>query len=309
MNMPTKLHAAATGVLEAAALFAVALVPVVANYYGFRIYEPDKQAVLVALMILALLAGLVRLGEGFRAGGSAGDASEERGGFGGFLRRLAREPLLAGALLLGLVTTLSILAQGAQVPGLAIAGPPLWDALLGSNDRALGLANLLACLLLFGAVLVAARSGEGRSRLVAALLLGSIPASLVAILQGLGIYLVQGGVVESTERAFGTLANPIFLGAYLVMVLPLTLARIAGSGGGRRWGMVLLFLAQLVALVLTVSRGPWLGFLASLLVLGLGWGLVSGRRAVAWGSVAAGLVLVVGLAFLSLPVGASAWCM
>ncbi|MGC9397517.1 MAG: tetratricopeptide repeat protein [Anaerolineae bacterium] len=79
-----------------------------------------------------------------------------------------------------------------------------------------------------------------------------------------------------TWRPGGTLGNPIFLGATLVMTLPFTLATMIASvrqpsevsenSKASRlhlvWGTALLL--QLVALLITQSRGPWLGALAGL---------------------------------------------
>jgi tetratricopeptide (TPR) repeat protein/O-antigen ligase len=275
--MNTKLQALAVGALEAVLLLGVGLVPVFVNYYSFRVFEPDKAALLWSLALLGALAGLVVVVEA-RGRGLAG---------------ALRDPLVVGALLLGVATTLATLTTTLR---------PRIGSLLGSDERAMGLLTLLACLLLFAAATYLAREPERRGRLVATLILASVPAALVAILQGLGMPLVQG-IVESNTRVFGTLSNPIFLGGFLMMVAPLTLARLVTPGGtlGRRLGLGLILAAQVVALVLSVSRGPQLGFVAALVVLGVAWGVASGRRALAWSAVGLAVAGVLFLALFNLP--------
>lgn len=270
--MNTKLQAYATGVLEAVSLLAVALVPVFVNYYSLRVFEPDKSSLLLALAALGALAGLVVLLEARGAG----------------LRAALRQPLVAAALLLGTATLLATLTTTLR---------PWMVSVLGSDQRAMGLVSLLACLVLFGAVAWLARDAERRGRLVAALILGSVPVVLVALIQATGIQLVEG-IVQSQTRVFGTLSNPIFLGTYLMLVVPLTLVRLAAPlpGSGRRIGLGLVLVAQLAAWFLSASRGPQLALAAGLMVMAIAWGVLSGRRWLAWGTVG---LAVAGLAFVA----------
>ncbi len=277
--MNTKLQAYAAGVLEAVSLMAVALVPAFVNYYSLRVFEPDKGSLLLALAMLGALAAVVVLVEAKGAG----------------LRAALRQPLVVSALLLGAATLLATLTTTLQ---------PWLVSVTGSDQRAMGLVNLLSCLLLFGAVAWLARDPDRRGRLVAALILGSVPVVLVALVQATGIQLVEGILLNRT-RVFGTLSNPIFLGAYLMLVVPLTLVRLAAPHAGwvRRAGLGLLLLAQLTAWFFTASRGPQLGLMAGLVVMAVAWGTLSGRRWLAWGTLGVAVAGVLFVAAFNLPGG------
>jgi len=280
MNARTQVSAWSHGVLEASVLLAVVSVPVFVNYYAFRVFEQSKAALLVSLGLLALLAG--------------GVAWIERGGAAG-LRRAVTRPLVAAALLAWLA------AAVATVTSIAPA-----TSLLGTLDRAQGLVTLTAALALFLAAAVAARAPAGRERLVAAMVAGSAPVAVFALGQALGVEVVPGRV-ETAGRVFGTLSNPIFLGAYAMMVLPLTLFLVARAWGDRRLphavGLAALALVQVAALGASASRGPALGLVAGLFVLGLAWAALRRARAVglAIGGLAVGALLL--LAALNVPGG------
>lgn len=91
------------------------------------------------------------------------------------------------------------------------------------------------------------------------------------------------------RRAVGTLENPNMLGEYLILLIPVAAAMILGNGEGL--GRVPAFLcagALSACLILTWSRGAWLGLIFGLLVFLMIWN----RRSL-W-------LLVVG--FVSLPI-------
>ncbi len=89
----------------------------------------------------------------------------------------------------------------------------------------------------------------------------SLAGTLGVVLYGLGQALLWPGVVASSDRwrIGSTLDNPVFLGGYLALALPLTLSW-ALTRIDRRWryaGLILAFL-EIVTLALTWSRGAWL---------------------------------------------------
>ena len=113
-------------------------------------------------------------------------------------------------------------------------------------------------------------------RLVAALLAGELVTSVVGIRQlyadssALARWSDANSVAEGTVRIYSTLENPNLLGGFLLPVLPLALVALL------RWRSLpqrLFALASLVlglaALVLTYSRGAWMGMVASLGLLAL----------------------------------------
>ncbi len=59
--MPTKLSRYCLGIMEAAWLAAVSIVPIFFNIYSSRIFEPDKIAILRSLALVTLAAWIVKL--------------------------------------------------------------------------------------------------------------------------------------------------------------------------------------------------------------------------------------------------------
>lgn len=59
--MPTKLSRYCEGILEAAWLAAVILVPFFFNIYSSRIFEPDKITILRSLALIILVAWIIKL--------------------------------------------------------------------------------------------------------------------------------------------------------------------------------------------------------------------------------------------------------
>ncbi|MFN9622001.1 MAG: IctB family putative bicarbonate transporter [Cyanobacteriota bacterium] len=124
-------------------------------------------------------------------------------------------------------------------------------------------------------------------RITAALLAGSLLTSVVGIRQ---LYGDAGGalarwsdansVARGTVRIYSTLDNPNLLGGYLLPILPLAaVAVLRWSGWPRRLYALAAFLLGVVTLVLTYSRGAWMGMVASLALLGL---LLSFRATRSW---------------------------
>ncbi len=124
-------------------------------------------------------------------------------------------------------------------------------------------------------------------RITAALLAGSLLTSVLGIRQ---LYGDAGGalarwsdansVAQGTVRIYSTLDNPNLLGGYLLPILPLAaVAVLRWTGWLRRLYALAAFVLGVVALVLTYSRGAWMGMVASLALLGL---LLSFRVTRSW---------------------------
>jgi tetratricopeptide (TPR) repeat protein/O-antigen ligase len=269
--MNTQLRAWCLGALEAATLLALATVPLFVNFYGFRVFDLGKAAIFVSLALVMVVAAIVAVLEA-RAGG---------------WRAAVQQPLVIAALLLWLATAVATVFS--VVPRLSF---------IGSSERAQGLVFLTAALVLFGAVAWAAREPARSARIVAVLVAGSVPVAVFALLQSAGVEVVPGKV-ESALRVFGTLSNPMFLGAYLMLVLPLSVARLITSLRERRSvvaiGYGVVGLLQVAALSATVSRGAFGGLAAGIVVFALAWSGAGGRRWVGWSGAA---LAVAGLAFV-----------
>jgi tetratricopeptide (TPR) repeat protein len=170
-------------------------------------------------------------------------------------------------------------------------------SLWGSTERSQGAVTLLTYLLLF---LLAADQFKwhfSRARqLITAMVAASVPLILFSLLQAFGLNLF-GLVSDARSPIFATLGRANFLGAYLAMLGPLTLALLLTTRQ-RRWRVAwsALFGSQLVVIGLTLARSAWLATAVSLSLFALlGWGsrLTRRRRRLAWSGV--------GLLFLSGP--------
>ncbi|MBU0705290.1 MAG: O-antigen ligase family protein, partial [Chloroflexi bacterium] len=273
----SRLHRTATGLVEVGWLAAVVLVPLVVNPWGFN-YELPKVALFRGLALLMAAAHLLA----FFVGGisdcgrrlqtpksgsgepshtsevSPLDCARDRpdAEIGRWLRRPLVRPILlvAGVVLLSALTSLSPLVS-------------LW----GSYHRQQGAYLLLSFIL--WALLVAARlrTPAQRRRLLTAVV---VVGSLVALTPFVEAFRQQE--ISLTWRPGGTLGNPIFLGAYLIMVIPFTIAdcglqiadcgfRISDLETFAKIAIRGVALAlQLLALLVTQSRGPGVGALVGL---------------------------------------------
>lgn len=86
---------------------------------------------------------------------------------------------------------------------------------------------------------------------------------------------------ESTMRVYSTLANPNVLGEYLLLVLPVCVALFLKykSNTWTKWVYIAMFPVLALCLVLTQSRGCWIGFMAAAVIFvtfyeGRMWGII-----------------------------------
>lgn len=113
-------------------------------------------------------------------------------------------------------------------------------------------------------------------RIVAALLAGELVTSVIGLRQlygdtsELARWADPNSVADGTVRIYSTLENPNLLAGYLLVVLPLALAAVLRWRQPARRLFALAALALgLAALVLTYSRGAWMGLVAAAAVVGL----------------------------------------
>ncbi|MEA3397400.1 MAG: tetratricopeptide repeat protein, partial [Chloroflexota bacterium] len=259
------------------------------NPWGFN-YELPKVALFRGLTLLMAAASLLA----YAVGGVSRGAAISR-----WLRRPLAWPVLlvAGAVLLSTLTSLAPLVS-------------LW----GSYQRQQGAYLLLSFILWTLLVAVHLRTPAQRRRLVTAIVVAGSLVALTPFAEA-----IRWHENPFTWRPGGALGNPIFLGAYLIMVIPFTLAKVTHSLGKvlckprpRRfpvslrgllpWGVMLAL--QLLALLVTQSRGPWVGALAGLVLFAALVLWPTHRRLVLSGLVVAGVLmgtLVAGLNFGVVP--------
>jgi putative inorganic carbon (HCO3(-)) transporter len=113
-------------------------------------------------------------------------------------------------------------------------------------------------------------------RLTAALLAGQLVTSVIGIRQlygdpgALARWSDANSLAEGTIRIYSTLENPNLLGGFLLPTLPLAVvAALRWPGLARRLFALASLVLGLVALVLTYSRGAWMGMVVALAAIGL----------------------------------------
>lgn len=280
--MPTKLSRLAEGLMEAAWLAAVMLTPLFFNIYSSRIFEPEKLALLRSLALIILACWLILWME---TGASPKETLKDfKAGWKSWLRT----PLFLPAIAVALVTLLSTIFS--VTPAISF-----W----GSYPRLQGAYTNMSYLLIFAAMLVHLKRREQVDRLVGVIVLSSLPVSLYGILQRYGLDPIPWGG-DVSQRIASNLGNSIFVAAYLIMVFPLTLMRIVEAfedllneegnlvaNFARSVSYVFIGALQVIAIYFSGSRGPWLGWGVSLVVIWLGLSLIWRKR---W-LTAAGVIL------------------
>jgi len=91
---------------------------------------------------------------------------------------------------------------------------------------------------------------------------GSVLVSIFGFLEHVGLNLFMYTVFD--KGVASTLGHPSFLGAYLVMIIPLTIALIFFTTSKiKRWAVIILALLQIVVLYFTYTRGAWIAFIGA----------------------------------------------
>jgi len=210
----------------------------------------------------------------------------------------------AGALVM---VAVAVLAATALSTALSISPSlSIWGKEPGNDGY--GLYNTAAHIVLFLAVALGLRTRPQVWRLVGAIALSGTLVALIAIAQHWG--LAPFGISSTAgNRVTGSVGNPIFLGALVVLTLPVTLGAAAAwarQRGTPAWwwaGVAAATFVHLFALLLTIARGPWLGMAFAIAVLlVLAWLRLGGALAVRLALIV-GVSAGVAILALSIPVG------
>jgi tetratricopeptide (TPR) repeat protein len=271
--MQTKLSRICDAIIEAGWLVAIVAMPLFFDTYTNRVFEPDKIHLLRSITLVMAVAWLVQLLDG----GWRGSESRATEGADGSRFRLwntiRRTPLVLPTLIL----------VGAYLISTVLSVVPR-ISFLGSYVRSQGTYTFLCYVAIFFMVLSHLRTRAQVNRVLHAVILSSLPISIYGIIQhtqvapGVSIDpLPWGGDV--TQRVAANMGNSIFVAAYLIMALFLTLERLADSVAAlinaehgtmadalRAAGYLFVIAVQLITIVFTQSRGPQLGLMAGMLV-------------------------------------------
>jgi tetratricopeptide (TPR) repeat protein len=246
--------------LEGCWLIAILAIPLFFNIHSERVFEPDKITLLRSLALLVAAVWLARwvAAQGWR------DVAQWRWSNPA---AVWHKPFVLPVVLLIVVYLLATLFS---------INPRISWA--GSYQRLQGTYTTLAYIVIFAAMAAGIRTPEQLRRVVSTAIVASVPIALYGLVQHFGHDpLPWGGDVQS--RVAGQMGNAIFIAAYLIMVIPLTLARIvdaftnilgdeklAAADVIRSSVYVFTLAIQMLALYWSGSRGP---------LIGLGVGLFS----------------------------------
>ena len=288
MPMPSRVAQFAARLVETGWLAAVMVVPLFFNVWSNRVFEPDKLTLLRSIALLMAAAGFVLWAE---KGVPRPDGAR--------LRSWLRTPLVAPIFALTAVYLISSLVSRASRM-----------SLLGSYNRLQGLYTWLAYVVLFAAIVTLVTRRAQLERLILALIVPSMPVALYAVVQRFGLDPMPW-LGDVTVRVASTMGNSIFVAAYLIMVVPLTIVRLgealraldedeSSAAVLRVAGYLVLVFIQVLAVVLSQSRGPLLGLLGGCFFLLLLLAAYRGRK-VMLGILGVGTVLAAFLVVFNLP--------
>lgn len=161
-------------------------------------------------------------------------------------------------------------------PTLAFAGVTLLSAILSidrhasfaSMDRAHGTVTTLYAVVFCIILSFFLQCLNQVDHIITAIVIGSVPVSIYGWAQYVGLDTINWHT-DSVSPVQSMLSRSIFLGGYLAMVMPFTVARILSFRylGDSRWiSYTIVGCLQLGCLFFTLARGAWLGFLGGMIV-------------------------------------------
>jgi len=293
INRQAGLSALCDKVIEAGWMAVAVVVPLFFDVYSHRSFEPGKIALMCSIALVMGLAWVIKVLE-------VGNWRLEVGGW----RLVMRTPLALPTLLLAIACIFATLTSIA--PRLS-----LW----GSYHRMQGTYTILSYIAIFFLILRTLRHRGQLHRLITVVLFTSLPVSLYGIMQRYGLDPIAWTNIgaEVTVRAISTMGNPIFVAAYLIMIVPLTVGRLTQLstviGAGKRavslyvlsGCYVLLLVIQLLCILFTQSRGPLLGLMGGCFFFFLLWAASRREKGLALAVFGAAIVLGLLLIALNLP--------
>ena len=203
--MQTRLSVFCEKLLEAGWLAAIIVAPLYFDVYTSRVFEPDKGSLVRSLALLMAGAWLVKRIEAGLPKTSLGES----------MRAAWREnPLILPTLAVVFVYILSTILSVAP-------NVTFW----GSYQRLQGTYTTLSYIVIFLTTASTLRTRAQLDRAINTAIVTSFPIAFYGILQHYKLDpLPWGG--DTTERVAANMGNAIFVGAYLIMIVPITLARL-----------------------------------------------------------------------------------
>ena len=294
----TKLTVFCDKLIEAGWLAAIIIVPLRFNIFLERVSQMSKVCLLRSIALLMVLAWAIKMVEQRKREKGQGTrlALAQR------MRNFLVSPFVLPTVALVVVYLLSSFTS-------------VWPrvSFLGSYRRSQGTYTMLSYIAIFFLVGQNLRTREQVERLVTVILLTSLPVTLYGLFQRYGFDPIPWGQ-DIAGRVVSSVGNAISMAAYLIMVIPLTMrqlwvsfSRYRASHKERAVHLIstvlylLLLIAQLLCLLFTQSRGPFLGLVGGLFFFFLLWAVLKGKRRLGLTVVSLAILLGLFLVVLNLP--------
>jgi O-antigen ligase/tetratricopeptide (TPR) repeat protein len=269
-------------IIEACWLSAIIIAPLFFNYHSSVVFDSDKSILGRSIAVVMLVAFIIK-----RFAFTKTDNSSH-----GTIRNLQsiKHPLFIIASLLALSyfvsTLLGVLPSGSW-----------W----GSYARGQGTYSLLGYFVIFAITVFTLRDREQIERILITIVLTSIPIVIYGFAQKLKLDPVSWDM-DFSMRIASTLGNPIFLGSYLIMVMPIIVYLLLVSHSiYQRLFYLILLLSQFLCLILTQSRGPLLGLIIGMFLFTVLGGLAFRKKVIVWSSFTIVALVIVFFIVLGMP--------
>lgn len=220
MFPPSRLALFCEKFIQSGWLVALIIAPLFFNIYSSRVFEPDKIALIRTLALAMGAVWIILRAERWRgrnvphkSGGADGARVRD------WIDHLAHEnPLALPALLLFVAFAISTLLS---------VSPTV--SFFGSYQRLQGLYTFSSYLVIFFLAASLIRTRADMDRAITVALVASFPVAFYGIIQHYYIDPLPW-VGDVTTRVASNLGNSIFIGAFLILAIPLALARLIQSG-------------------------------------------------------------------------------
>ncbi|MEM7798091.1 MAG: hypothetical protein AAF633_02780, partial [Chloroflexota bacterium] len=258
--MKSKLTTWCDAILELCWLAAIIITPLFFNVHSDRVFEPDKITLLRSIAVFMLGVWIIRY---------VNDSHWQNWSWLDFRSSDAiwYKPLVLPTA--AVVLTYLISSFFSVTPSVSWAG---------SYQRLQGTYSTLSYIVIFAIMAATMRSEAQIHRVITTAIIVSIPVALYGILQRNQLDpLPWGG--NTVKRIAGHMGNAIFVAAYLIMIVPLTLGRIISSFTSilgdedlnvadiiRSSIYIFVLAIQMMAIYWSFSRGPLLGLLIGIFV-------------------------------------------
>jgi O-antigen ligase len=294
----TKLTVFCDKLIEAGWLAAIIVVPLRFNIYLEQVSQMSKVCLLRAIALLMVWAWVIKMVEQQKSakGQGTGMALVQR------VQNFLVVPfVLPTVALVGIYLLTSFTSVWPRVS--------FW----GSYRRFQGTYTMLSYIAIFFLIGQTLRTWEQVERLVTVILLTSLPVVLYGLFQHYGFDPIPWGQ-DIAGRVVSSVGNAISVGAYLIMVIPLTIrqlwvsfSRFRASHKERAVHLIstmlylLVLLTQLLCMLFTQSRGPFLGLVGGLFFFFLSWAIIRGERGLGLTVISLAILLGLFLIVLNLP--------